>query len=186
MAERDPAQFIFLDETSTPTTLTPLRARSPRGERVTTRVPRRGQNVTLLATLTPDGIGESVVIDGATNRHVFEAFITQRLVPTLRPGQIVILDNLAVHKSAAARTAIEAVGCELCFLPPYSPDFNPIELAFAKIKQHLRRAEARTYDGIVAATKPAITAITAADARHFYHHTQFAIPDPPKPDGQPL
>jgi transposase len=180
----DPAQLLFLDETSTPTTLTPLRARSPRGTRATGRVPRRRwQNVTLLATMTPDGIGESVVIDGSTNRKVFDAFVEQRLVPALRPGQIVILDNLSAHKSAAAQAAIEAAGCQWCFLPSYSPDFNPIELAFSKIKQQLRRAEPRSYDEILAATKTAVNAVTRADAHHYFQHVGYALPEPP---GQPL
>lgn len=180
----DPAQLLFLDETSTPTTLTPLRARSPRGTRAIGQVPRRRwQNVTLLATLTPDGIGESVVINGATNRKIFDAFVVQRLVPVLRPGQIVILDNLSVHKSAAAQAAIEAAGCQLWFLPPYSPDFNPIELAFSKIKQQLRRAASRSYDEVLAATKLAVNAVTRSDARHYYQHVGYELPEPP---GQPI
>ena len=140
MIHEDHRHLLFLDETSTPTTLTPLRARAPRGTRAPGRTPHRHwSNVTLLATLTPGGMGESVVIDGATNRQVFDAFITQRLAPRLRRGQIVVMDNLSVHHSAIARAAIEAAGCQLVYLPAYSPDFNPIEQAFAKIKQALRR-----------------------------------------------
>lgn len=184
MVVEDPNHLLFLDETSTPTTLTPLRARAPRGRRAPGRVPhRRWSNITLLATLTPHGIGESVVIDGAANRQVFDAFIVQRLAPRLRPGQIVIMDNLSVHKSATARAAIEAAGCRLVYLPPYSPDFNPIELAFSKIKQHLRRAEPRSYEEVLAATKPAINAVTAADARGFFRHAGYLLAEPP---GQPL
>lgn len=180
----DPAQLLFLDETSTPTKLTPLRARSPRGTRATGRVPRRRwQNVTLLATLTPQGIGESVVINGSTNRKVFDAFVAQRLVPALRPGQIVILDNLSVHKSATAQAAIEAAGCQLCFLPSYSPDFNPIELAFSNIKQQLRRAEPRSYDEVLAATKLAVNAVSRSDAHHYYQHVGYDLPESL---GQPL
>lgn len=177
MAFEDPRQLLFLDETSTPTTLTPLRARSPRGHRAHGQVPhRRWSNVTLLATLTPQGMGESVVINGAANRQVFDAFITQRLVPKLRRGQIVVLDNLSVHKSATARAAIEAAGCQLVFLPAYSPDCNPIELAFAKIKQMLRRVQPRSYAEVLAAAKPAINAVTAADAHGFYAHVGFRLP----------
>lgn len=184
MAFEDPRQLLFLDETSTPTTLTPLRARSPRGRRAPGRAPhRRWSNVTLLATLTPGGIGEAVVIDGAANRAIFDAFIVQRLAPRLRPGQLVIMDNLSVHKSAIARAAIEAVGCQLVYLPAYSPDFNPIELAFAKIKQHLRRAEPRRYEEVLTAAKPAINAITTADARGFFRHAGYPLAEPP---GQPL
>jgi transposase len=184
MAVEDPRKLLFLDETSTPTTLTPLRARSPRGTRAPGQVPhRRRSNVTLLATLTPLGMGQSVVIDGAANRTVFGAFIVQRLVPTLRRGQIVAMDNLNVHKSATARAAIAAAGCQLRYLPAYSPDFNPIELAFAKIKQALRRAQPRSYQEVLAATKPAITAVTTADSHGFDAHAGFHLPEP---NGQPL
>jgi transposase len=107
------------------------------------------------------------LIEGATDRAVFEAFVVQQLAPSLRPGQTVILDNLSVHKSAAARDAIEAVGCRVHFLPTYSPDFNPIEQAFATIKQRLRRVEARTYDALCTAAGPALDAVTPMDAAAF-------------------
>ena len=135
VAALDPTRMVFLDETATPTSLTRLRARAPRGQRAVGTVPRRRwQSVSLLASLTPSGMGAAAVLDGAVNREAFDAYVEQLLLPTLRPGQIVILDNLAVHKSPRARTLIEERGCQLRFLPPYSPDFNPIELAFAKIK----------------------------------------------------
>ena len=135
----DPGRLIFLDETSTPTTLTPVRGRSPRGERRVGRVPRgRWEAVTLVATLTPTGFGPGLQLAGALDRDAFDAFVTGALVPTLRPGDVVVLDNLSVHKSASAQRAIEAVGARLVFLPAYSPDFNPIEQAFAKLKQGLR------------------------------------------------
>lgn len=124
--------------------------------------------MTLVATLSATGMGPAVVLDGATDRAAFDAFVGQLLVPTLRPGQIVVLDNLSVHKSAVARAHIEGAGCHLLFLPPYSPDFNPIELAFAKIKQRLRGAEARTYEALVAATGPALDAVTAHDVHGFF------------------
>ena len=101
-----------------------------------------------MATLTANGIGESLLVRGAVDRRVFEAFVEQVLVPSLRPGQIVILDNLSVHKSARAKALIEAAGCQVVFLPTYSPDFNPIEQAFAKTKQALRRVGARTWEGV--------------------------------------
>ena len=108
------------------------------------QVPRNhGHNVTLLAALTPDGIGPSMTIAGSIDSAAFAAYVQRFLVPSLRPGQVVILDNLSAHKSAAAREAIEAAGVKLRFLPAYSPDFNPIELAFAKIKSRLRAAAAR-------------------------------------------
>ena len=172
-----PADLVFVDETSTHTALTRRRARAPRGERAVGRVPRNhGPNVTLLATLTPDGIGPALAIPGAVDGAAFALYAERLLAPTLRPGQIVVLDNLSAHKSADARSAVEAVGARLLFLPAYSPDFNPIELAFAKVKERLRSAAARTPDGLVAATASAIDAVSAADARGFYAHCGFVLP----------
>ena len=178
MAPRNPADLVFLDETSTPTTLTPLRARAPRGQRAIGRVPRgRWTTITLISTLTPQGIGPSVLIEGAADRIVFDTFIVEVLVPHLRPGQIVVLDNLSVHKSARARQAVEAVGCEVRFLPTYSPDYNPIEQAFAKLKQHLRRAQARSFDALVAATAAGMQTITATDAQAYYRAAGYPLTD---------
>jgi transposase len=176
MAATDPTQLVFLDETSTPTALTPLRARAPRGVRAVGRVPR-GQHtaITLLATLTPTGFGPGYQFPGALDRSTFETFVEQILVPTLTPGQTVVLDNLSVHKSARARQVIEAAGCRLVFLPTYSPDFNPIEQAFAKLKQRLRRSEARTVEAIMTATHTAYPAITPADARSFYRAAGYNL-----------
>jgi transposase len=176
-ATLDPADLIFVDETSTHTALTRRRARAPRGERAIGRVPRNhGPNVTLLATLTPAGVGPALAITGAVDGAAFALFAERLLAPTLRPGQIVVLDNLSAHKSADARMALEAAGARVLFLPAYSPDFNPIELAFAKVKEHLRTAAERTPDGLVAATASAIDAVTAADARSYYAHCGFVLP----------
>ncbi len=170
----NPADLVFLDETATPTTLTPLRSRAPRGQRAVGRVPRgRRTHVSWLATLTPAGLGPSVLVEGAVDRAVFDAFVLRVLVPTLRPGQVVVLDNLSVHKSAAARGAVEAAGCRLVFLPTYSPDFNPIELAFAKAKLALRRAEARSVEAVVVAVGSALASVSAADAQAFYRHAGY-------------
>ena len=172
-----PGDLIFVDETSTHTAMTRRRSRAPRGQRAVGRVPRNhGPNITLLAALTPDGIGPALVIPGAVDGAAFAAYVERVLAPQLRPGQVVVLDNLSVHKSEAARTAVEAVGGRLLFLPAYSPDFNPIELAFAKVKQRLRAAAERTPDGLGSATASAIDAITVADARGFYAHCGFALP----------
>jgi transposase len=176
MAAIDPAQMIFLDETSTPTTLTPLRARSRRGQRAIGSVARgRWRAVTLLASLTPNGFGPGLQFPGALDRPLFEAFVEQVLVPTLTPGQIVVLDNLSVHNSAKARHLIEAAGCQLRFLPTYSPDFNPIEQAFAKLKALLRKRNARTPDAVLAATQAHYSAITASDARGFYRDAGYNL-----------
>ena len=169
MAGVDPADLVFLDETATPTTMTPPYARAPRGERAVGPVPQgRREHASWLATPTPLGIDPSVPVPGAVDRAAFAAFVERLLVPTLRPGQLVVLDNLSVHKSARARAAIEAAGCRLVFLPTYSPDFNPIELAFAKCKQALRRAGPRSFDAVVGAVGSALAAVTPADARAFF------------------
>ena len=174
MAAVDPVDLVFLDETATPTTLTPLRARAPRGRRAVGRVPRgRRLHVSWLAALTLTGIGPSVLVEGAVDRDAFDAFVVQLLVPALRPGQVVVLDNLSVHKSTAARTAIEAAGCRVVFLPTYSPDFNPIEFAFAKTKQALRRAEARSVEVVVATIGATLATVSAADAQAFYRHAGY-------------
>jgi transposase len=133
------------------------------------RVPRgRRHAVTLMAALTPAGVEAPFMIPGAVDRAVFDAYVAGVLAPALRPGQTVVLDNLSVHKGARARELIEAAGCRLLFLPRYSPDFNPIEFAFAKLKAALRRAEARTFDALVAAAGGAIADVTPADARAFF------------------
>lgn len=170
IAELDPAELIFLDETSTPTTLTPLYARAPRGTRAVGRVPRgQWQSVTFVGTLTLNGMGRAALsYDGPLDRPVFDAFVDQFLVPTLRPGQTVILDNLSVHKSAHAKAAIEAAGCHLLPLPRYSPDFNPIEQAYAKFKQLMRKRNPRTFTDVVNATAEAMALITPHDARGFF------------------
>ena len=168
-ADLVPDDLLFLDETSTHTALTRLRSRAPRGQRAHGTAPRNhGPNVTLLAVLGPAGIVTSVAIPGATTRAIFDRFVDQFLAPLVQPGQTVILDNLAVHKSATAQARIEAAGGRLCFLPPYSPDFNPIEPIFAKIKQALRSAAARSPDDLLVATKAALDAVSAQDAAGCY------------------
>ncbi len=173
----NPADLVFVDETSTHTSMTRRRARAPRGERAVGRVPRNhGPNITLLAALTPTGIGPVVAIPGAVDGAAFVAYAERVLAPSLRPGQVVVLDNLSAHKSELARHAVETVGARLLFLPVYSPDFNPIELAFAKVKQRLRVAAERTPDGLFTATSVAIDAISTTDARGFYAHCGFPLP----------
>lgn len=140
----------------------------------------RREAISWLATLTLVGIGPSLLVRGVVDRLVFEAFVERVLVPSLRPGQIVVLDNLSVHKSATAKALIEAAGCQLLFLPTYPPDFDPIEHAFAKAKQALRRVGARSWETIGAAvgTGTVLTTITAADARAFIADAGFFITVP--------
>ena len=177
MAAVAPADLVFLDETSTPITLTPLRARAPRGQRAVGRVPRGARpHIAWLATLTADGLGESLVVDGTIDGRVFEFFLERVLVPSLRPGQILVWDQLNVHKSARARRLIEAAGCRVVFLPSYSPDFNPIEQAFAKAKQALRRRGARSWETVAAAIADIVPTVTTADARAFFADAGFPLP----------
>ena len=171
---------MFLDESGTHVAMTPRYARAPRGERAYGRVPHNwGDNITLVATLTPTGPGPAMTLAGALDGPAFLAYVRELLAPALVPGQTVILDNLAVHKRAAARRLIEARGCRLLFLPPYSPDYNPIELAFAKLKAALRRAAARTRADLAAATAAALDAITPQDTAHWFRHCGYPLPSQP-------
>jgi transposase len=167
--QHDPATLVFLDETNLSLRLTPLRGRCPRGERLVERVPRgRWESVTYLATISLAGIGPSVLLPGALDRRALEVFVAEQLAPALTPGQTVIWDNLAVHKSARAQALIEAAGCRLRFLPTYSPDFNPIEQAFSQLKSRLRRRRPRAFDDLVAATAAAIDQLTPQHAANFF------------------
>jgi transposase len=170
----DPERFVWVDECGSHTSLTPLYARAPRGERARGSVPRnRGSNTTLLTAMTLEGMGPAVTLEGAVDSQTFAAYVEQVLGPTLRPDDIVVLDNLSAHKGARARQAVEARGAQLWFLPAYSPDFSPIEEAFAKLKARLRRAEARTREALDAALGQALEAITPQDARGFFAHCGY-------------
>ena len=133
----------------------------------------RGKNTTLLASMTAKGIGPCVAVEGTTTSAVFEAYLEQVLVPTLRPGQAVVLDNLSSHKGGRVRELVEGRGCELLFLPPYSPDLNPIEEAFSKVKGLLRQAGARTREALIEAMGRALDAVTNRDARGFFEHCGY-------------
>ncbi|HEY8600679.1 MAG TPA: IS630 family transposase [Thermomicrobiales bacterium] len=178
----DPAALVFLDESGTHVAMTPRYARAPRGQRAYGRAPHnRGDNVTLVATLTPAGPGPAMTLAGALDGPAFGAYVRECLAPALRPGQIVVLDNLAVHKNAAARRLIEARGCRLLFLPPYSPDYNPIELAFAKLKAALRRSAARTRADRERAIALALDRLAPAETRSWFRRCGF-----PLTEAQPL
>lgn len=135
----------------------------------------RWGTVTLLATLTPAGLGPGLQFPGAVDRQSFATFVRELLVPTLQPGQTVVLDNLSVHKSATAQAAIAAAGCRLVFLPTYSPDCNPIEQAFSKLIHLLRQAEARTMEAIMTATQAAYPRITPQDTHGFYRDAGYNV-----------
>jgi transposase len=169
-----PERFVWLDECGSHTSLTPRYARAPRGERARGSVPRnRGPNTTLLASMTLQGMGPAVTLEGALDSLTFTAYVEQVLAHTLRPDDIVVMDNLSAHKGGRARQAIEARGAQLWFLPAYSPDLSPIEEAFAKLKALLRRAEARTREALEAALGQALEAITPQDARGFFGHCGY-------------
>jgi transposase len=174
-AEVDPERLVFVDEMGVHTSLAPLYGYSSKGERVRLQVPRnRGRNTTLLASITLRGMGETLAVEGSTNREVvFEAYVDQVLAPTLEAGQVVIMDNLSAHKPARVRELIESRDCELTYLPAYSPDFNPIEEAFAKIKGMLRQAGARTKDALVDVLGEALSAISAHDAQGYFEHAGY-------------
>jgi transposase len=173
----DARSLVFVDEMGTNTSLSPLYAWAPRGQRASCSVPRnRGPNTTLLSSITLEGMGTSLAVEGATNREVFETYVEQILAPTLRRGQVVVMDNLTAHKGERVKELIEERGCELIYLPPYSPDFNPIEEAFAKIKALVRKAEARTREALVEAIGRGISMVTADDAQGFFDHCGYTIP----------
>jgi transposase len=145
----DPARLVFIDETWAKTNMARTHGRCPRGERLHMGVPHGHRNTTtFVGALTTRGMIAPFVLGGPINRDAFETYIGQVLVPDLRPGDIVVMDNLSSHKGPRARAMIEAAGASLVFLPPYSPDFNPIENAFAKLKALLRKAAERTVDGL--------------------------------------
>jgi transposase len=174
--EFDARQLVFVDEMGTNISLSPLYAWAPRGERAYLSVPRnRGANTTLLSSMSSEGMGACLAVVGSTTAAVFEAYVEQVLVPTLKPGQVVILDNLSAHKGERVRELIEGRGCELIYLPAYSPDFNPIEHAFSKIKGIVRRAEARTREVLLEALGTAISAVSARDARGFFEHCGYGM-----------
>lgn len=168
---------VFLDETSTQTTLTRTHGRAPRGERVVGAVPRtHGANITTLVAMGPTGMQAPCVFEGAVDSALFVRWLRRWLVPTLRWGTTVVLDNLSVHRHAEVRTVLERAGCHLVYLPAYSPDFNPIELAFSKLKTHLRSVGARAFEPLLAAIGDGLAAITTDDIAGFYGHCGFALP----------
>ena len=167
-------RLVFVDEMGANISLAPLYGWSRRGERAFVRVPRNwGKNLTLLASMSLEGMGPCLAVEGSTTTAVFEAYLEQLLVPSLRPGQVVVMDNLTAHKGSRVRELIESRGCELIYLPPYSPDFNPIEEAFAKLKALLRKAGARSREVLIEAMGRALEKLTARDARGFLEHRGY-------------
>jgi len=176
IAALDAARFKFIDESGVNLAMTRLYGRAPRGERVVGTVPQNfGANVTMLAALGSHGVEAVMTIDGATDAEVFRVYVAQVLRPTLRPGDLVIMDNLRAHKGAGVREAIEQAGAQVLYLPPYSPDLSPIEPCWSKLKTALRAAKARTREALEDAIAQALATITVSDAHSWFHHCGYAL-----------
>ena len=173
-ASLDPAQIVSVDGSGSNPAMCLRYGRAPRGQRAEDHVPRnRGANTTILAALTPAGLLAPMVVEGGTTIEVFLTFLEHCLCPALRPGQVVLLDNLRVHKNALVTERIEATGAKVLFLPRYSPDFQPVEGAFSQLKAFLRRAAARTQDTLEAAIAAGLATITAQDACGWFTHCGY-------------
>lgn len=165
----NPARFVFIDESGAKTNMTRLFGRSKGGERLFDSTPHgRWETTTMIASIRLDGADAPMVIEGASDGAVFRAYVKHILLPTLRDGDIVVLDNLSSHKAAEIEEMINTVGAALWFLPPYSPDFNPIEKMWSKVKAHLRATEARCTEELYTAVGNALKNVTASDARGWF------------------
>lgn len=167
---------MFLDESGASTQMTRNYGRAPRGERVAEGTPQRHwHTVTMLAALTTRGLQSPMTIESPTDGDIFLAYLEQVLCPQLHPGQLVIMDNLSAHKVAGVQQLIAATGARLLYLPPYSPDFNPIEQAWSKIKQLLRAAKARTLEALQSAIAQALAAVTSENALAWFSHCGYGL-----------
>jgi transposase len=170
----DPARLVFIDETCTTTAMVRLRGRNPRGKRLVDYAPHgHWKTITFVAGLRRRGMTAPFVLEGAMNGPMFLAYVKQCLVPTLRRGDIVVMDNLPVHKVAGVQQAIEAAGATLLYLPPYSPDLNPIEQAFSKFKAHLRKAAEHTISGLLRRIARVVKAFSPQECRNFLRRAGY-------------
>lgn len=170
----DPRRLVFIDETGANTKMTRRYGRARRGQRVVGKVPQgHWMTTTFVAALRHDGLTAPLVVDGAMNGDVFLAYVQQQLAPTLRPGDVVVMDNLPAHKKAGVREAIESCGATLVYLPPYSPDLNPIELVFAKLKWLLRSAEERTIPKLWERLGKLIDCFTSPECTNYFRHCGY-------------
>lgn len=166
---REPHRLVFIDETAVTTKMTRLRGRSLRGSRLEADAPfGHWRTQTFIAGLRIDELSAPWVLDGPMNRAAFDIYIETQLAPTLQPGDVVIADNLSSHKSAYAQAVLKSQGNWLLFLPPYSPDLNPIEMAYAKLKAHLRRLKARTFDALFQSVAQTCTLFPSEECRNFF------------------
>jgi transposase len=165
---------VFLDESGSQTGMTRTRGRAPRGQRVIAKVPAgHWKIVTMISAVRTSGPFAAASIVGATDSDVFRAYVREVLVPQLRPGDVVVMDNLTPHKASGVRQAIESVGAQLRYLPPYSPDFNPIENMWGKVKGTLRTLAARSMDSLQEAIGTALSRVTASDCVGFFRHCGY-------------
>ena len=165
----EPERLVFIDETGASTKMARRYGRAPRGQRCRAPVPHgHWKTTTFVGALRLHGMTAPMVLDGAMHGAAFLAYVEQVLVPTLGPGDIVVMDNLPAHKPVAVRHAIEAAGAELRFLPPYSPDFNPIEMAFSKLKAFLKKIAARTMDDLRDAIATGIDTFTPSECQNYF------------------
>ena len=169
-----PDQWVFLDETGADTKFTRRYGRSFRGVRLVEKVPHgHWKTTTFVTALRAEGFVAPAVVDGAMNGETFRAYVEQQLVPALRPGDVVVMDNLSAHKVAGVREAIESVGAQLLYLPPYSPDLNPIELAFSKLKSLLRKVAQRTVESLQCALGTLLDQFTPQECRRYFRHCGY-------------
>jgi len=171
----DPDRLVFIDETGTSTKMARLRGRAPRGERLVGKIPHgHWKTTTFVAGLRSTALTAPCVIDGPMNGNAFLAYVEQVLMPTLKPGDIVVLDNLSAHKVPGIREAIEAAGAKLLYLPPYSPDFNPIEQLFAKLKALLRKAAERSVEGLWNRIARLLDAFPPDECTNYFRNSGYA------------
>jgi transposase len=170
----NPEKLVFIDETWAKTNMTRSRGRAPRGERLVDYVPHgHWKTTTFLAALRVTGMTAPLVVDGAINGDIFLAYVRQHLAPTLKPNDIVIMDNLSSHKLEGVRAAIEAAGARLVYLPPYSPDFNPIELVFSKLKALLRKFGERTMDALWQRLGTLLDSFSRSECQNYFRHCGY-------------
>ena len=171
----DPTRLVFIDETWTKTNMAPLRGWGPLGQRLPAKVPHgRWTTMTFLAALRHDRVDAPWLLEGPINGESFRLYVEHVLIPTLQPGDIVVMDNLGSHKSSAVRRALRAVGAQLFFLPKYSPDLNPIEMLFSKLKHGLRKAARRTHDAIYSAIAALLPTVQPAECANYFAKAGYA------------
>lgn len=170
----EPHRLVFIDETSLKTNMTRLRGRAPQGTRLNGVAPfGKWRTQTFIAGLTTDALIAPWIIPGAMNGDAFATYVETQLAPELQPGTVVILDNLSTHRNAKAAAALKARGCWFLYLPPYSPDLNPIEMAFSKLKANLRRVGARTYDQLIQAAGDICDMFSPEECRNYLRHAGY-------------